>query len=479
MYWNPQPLKGWGYVFFKRAPQFNNPTLQRGERVVLQLGFSPDSILHHHYIRKILIPIKPFYFSEVKVRLKSYQSMKKSYSSLLLSCLISGVFSLHAHAQLGPEVTSWIINTNGATGYHGIPSNVQKVQYSNDYVYVSSTCIPGYNIGPWPGNPNIPVNQNFVFKITRHPQQNTGTPTATPLGHTGIWSNGVSIFNASDAQSYNNQDIWHRNAYFWEEVSFDDCLGHPNQDGEYHHHVNPKCLYDETDSSKHSPIIGYAFDGYPIYGAFGYKNADGTGGVTRMRTSYQTMNYTTRTNGPDVNTQYPMGCFLEDFEFVSGSGDLDEHNGRFCKTPEYPNGTYAYFVTIGEDLQPAYPYTMGPTYYGMVVAGNTGHNSGHVSITEQVTTYTTSGIEEASASFEPLLYPNPANRFVSVYTSANAENNMTLTIMDATGRIVYTQTNVQPAVSYTLSTETFRAGLYLLKLSGRSGEKTSRFIVQH
>jgi hypothetical protein len=54
------------------------------------------------------------------------------------------------------------------------PSNVQLVQYSDDNVYVSSTCIPGYDIGPWNGNPNTPANQNFVFKITRHPLQNTG-----------------------------------------------------------------------------------------------------------------------------------------------------------------------------------------------------------------------------------------------------------------------------------------------------------------
>jgi hypothetical protein len=78
----------------------------------------------------------------------------------------------------GPEVTSWIINTTNVTGYAGILSNVQQVQYSTLNVYVSCTCIPAYNIGPWPGNPNVASNQNFVFKITRNPQQNTGTPTA-------------------------------------------------------------------------------------------------------------------------------------------------------------------------------------------------------------------------------------------------------------------------------------------------------------
>src|ERR1041384_2557248 len=148
--------------------------------------------------------------------------MRKSFSFLMAAAALS----LTAHAQ-GPEVTSWKINTTGATGYNNIPSNVQQVQYSTNNVYVSATCIPGYNIGPWSGNPNTPSNQNFVYKITRTPQQNTSTATTVGLGHIGVWTNGVSIFNVSDGMSYNNQNIWNRNAYFWEGSSFDDCLGHP------------------------------------------------------------------------------------------------------------------------------------------------------------------------------------------------------------------------------------------------------------
>src|SRR5687768_10495558 len=118
-------------------------------------------------------------------------------TALILLCLtITGIYGQ------GPEVTSWIVNTTGHTGYNGIPSNVQLVQYGNSNVYISTNCIPSYNIGPWPGNPNIPSNQNFVFAITRNPVMNTSTPVTTPLGHIGVWSNGVSIYNALDAFSY-------------------------------------------------------------------------------------------------------------------------------------------------------------------------------------------------------------------------------------------------------------------------------------
>ena len=290
----------------------------------------------------------------------------------------------------GPEITSWILNLNGATNpsFPNYLTNVQDVCYTSTDVYVSCTCIPGYDIGPWSQNPNQPANQNFVFKISLNPQENTGNKTKAPMGHTGVWSNGVSIFNAEDGMSYNNQGVWNQNALYFEGVSFDDCLGHPAPNGEYHHHVNPTCLYDDSDDQNHSPIIGYAFDNFPIYGAYGYSNTNGAGAIKRMESSYQLKNISSRTNGPTFN-QYPLGAYIEDHEYISGSGDLDEYNGRYCITPEYPNGTYAYFVTIDANLDPVYPYTPGPYYYGVAQgSGNLGPGSGHNTIPSNCTLYT-------------------------------------------------------------------------------------------
>ena len=42
----------------------------------------------------------------------------------------------------------------------------------------------------------------------------------------------------------------------------------------------------------------------------------------------------------------PAGRFIEDYEYSFGLGDLDQYNGRFCKTPDFPDGRYCYFVTI-------------------------------------------------------------------------------------------------------------------------------------
>lgn len=311
--------------------------------------------------------------------------------------------------SLGPEVTSWMINTTGIVGYNGLPANVQQVRYSSGYIYINCSDIPAYHIGPWPTDPNVPTNQNFLYKLTRSPQQNTGTATATPLGHAGVLVNGVSIFNPKDAMSYNNQNIWHQNAEAVEGPSFDTCGGHAAPGGEYHHHVPPNCLYSH-DSTAHSKIVGFAFDGFPIYAPYGYANTNGTGGVRRIRTSYRLRNITQRTSlpdgtvlspsqyGPSVSTQYPLGYYVEDFEYVGGLGDLDSHNGRFCVTPDYPVGIYAYFLTIDSTGAGAYPYILGPTYYGVVTAGNTGPGGGHVTISEPVTTYD-------PLAAPPLLFP--------------------------------------------------------------------------
>lgn len=300
------------------------------------------------------------------------------------------------NAQMVPEIYTWKQNTTGVTGYNGILADVQQVSYSANFVYVKCTGIPSYTIGPWAMNPNTPSNQNWVFKITRLPAPDP-TPATAGNGQIGVLKNGVVLFNAGDAMSYNNQNIWHRLAQYFEAVSFDTSGGHPAPSRAYHYHINMKKLYS-PDSTAHSIILGYMFDGYPLYGPYGYSNTNGTGSIRRMRSGYVKRNITTRTTlpngtvlpsnqwGPAVSSTYPLGCFTEDYEAAVSNTDLDSHNGRFSVTPEYPNGTYAYFITIDSLGNPQYPYIIGSTYYGEVVAGNT-PPGGHVTISETVTVY--------------------------------------------------------------------------------------------
>ena len=143
-----------------------------------------------------------------------------------------------------------------------------------------------------------------------------------------------------------------------------------NSDGTIDYTSNDLNLLNNAEqvSLNHSPIIGWAYDGNPIYETYGYDRKDG--GIVRiMRSGYSLK--TTRENGPPIST-FPLGFFIEDYEYL-GNGDLDENNGRYCITPDYPNGTFAYFATINPNenetsgtfknfRSPVFPYLIGANY---------------------------------------------------------------------------------------------------------------------
>ena len=147
-------------------------------------------------------------------------------------------------------------------------------------------------------------------------------------------------------------------------------LKQKNSDGTIDYTSNDLNLLNNAEqaSLNHSPIIGWAYDGNPIYGPYGYERKDG-GSVKIMRSGYSLK--TNRDGGPPIST-FPLGFFTDDFEYL-GNGDLDENNGRYCITPDYPNGTFAYFATINPSENetsgtfknfraPVFPYLIGKNY---------------------------------------------------------------------------------------------------------------------
>ena len=118
-------------------------------------------------------------------------------------------------------------------------------------------------------------------------------------------------------------------------------------------------------SDGHSKIIGYAFDGFPIYGPYGYTTAtDINSPIKQLRSSY--IERSSELSGRVYSyAEVSRGSFIEDYEYVETSGDLDEHNGRYCITPDYATGTYAYFLTFSDEggnfNNPEYPYIIGPS----------------------------------------------------------------------------------------------------------------------
>ena len=398
--------------------------------------------------------------------------MKKNILIIAILFIPLGVF-----AQA--ELNAWLQNTTGELGYNNQPSNVQAVHYTNTDVYVSCSCIPGYDIGPWAGNPNQAENQDFCYKITRNPTEAINHQL-TGLGHIGVWTNGVSVFNAKDAFSYNNQGIWNQDALVFEGASFDECLGHPAPNGEYHNHVNPTCLYDDSDDQNHSPIIGYAFDGFPIYGAYGFENTDGTGGIKRVETGYILRSITSRQSladgtqlspaqyGPSVSTEYPLGSYMEDYAFEQTAGDLDQFNGRFCISPEYPDGTYAYFVTIDADRNPVFPYTIGSSYYGTVQAGNAnGPGSGHNTIPNSAIVYGL-GLQSLFES-DFLMYPNPANDILNIEYKQEGS----ISIYSVLGILIYERIHQNHTL---LDLKDYERGMYLIQFRSEDFSSTKSFV---
>jgi hypothetical protein len=442
--------------------------------------------------------------------------MKKTLYSLLFLAFFAQI-----QAQTNPAITAFLQNTTGLKGRHYVSgnstpiqdnalANVQSVQYSTNWAYIKATGIPSYITGPFlDGNPSLATAQTGFFKMPLDPMQNTGTPTPTNGGNIGIFINGVALFDYRDGVAWNPnanalcggpgnppcpggmgaaQD-WNRDAIPAERAGFDCAKAHPAM-GNYHHHQNPSAfnldkvvisticdLYPADglyviNETAHSPLIGFAYDGFPIYGAYGYKNVDGTGGIVRMKSSYQKRNITTRTTsptgaavatGPPINTAFPIGYFREDYEFVSHTEPdyLDVHNGRVCTTPEYPNGIYSYFATVDENWNSTYPYAVGPTFYGVKSATKVQN------ISETVTTYspTSATFESGNQSFNISVYPSPASDFIAIQVSGLLRKNAEVRLFDMNGKLMQMAEIQAGSTICNLDTRTLYKGVYMVSVA--------------
>ena len=346
---------------------------------------------------------------------------------------VAKIYRTVGEKNSGQPETTW---SNGRN-FQSQPAycGVQTVLSSSNWVYIGSTGLGSQIMGPWQNGyfPNLPTDQHFIYAIPRHPTVQTGNDF-NRLGEIGMFVDGVRMFDAGDAFSYSNQNgrdadprasigqgdrIWNRDALVNEGKTFDAALAHQQNRGTYHYHTQPIALryalgdqvdYDATTQTyhessaapvKHSPILGWMQDGYPLYGPYGYSNPmNPTSGVRRMvsgfiirdgrsgadnlvltgrkslpaweaREQNRSVKLQVYQTGPNVSESYPLGHYIEDYAYLGDCGkklgedfDLDELNGRWCITPEFPHGTFAYFTTIEANGQPVYPYNMGRKYHG-------------------------------------------------------------------------------------------------------------------
>jgi arylsulfatase A-like enzyme len=361
-----------------------------------------------------------------------------------LSGQYARVFPTTAAEDANSPATTWDHPT-GTDQLTPTYSGVSEISKTATDLYIRTTGLAFHVMGPWYLNeadtnlfPNYPANiaQTAHFPLT--PVVSPNPKPLTGLGAIGYFVDGVAMFDSRDAFSYSQtlgrdatpadganrgDGHWNRDAYVNESVTFDPANAH--QAGATHHyHANPAGLrhlladsvnynstgntYTESPNGKHSPILAWTFDGFPLYGPYGYSvPLNPNSGVRRMISGYQkrdgsngstnlaatgrttlptwiTRNEASRTNplaanqyGPAVNATYPLGRYLEDYDYKGDRGftlgvdfDLNEYNVRWCVTPEFPSGTWAYFSCIAADGTPVFPYNISRYYFGTVQGSN-------------------------------------------------------------------------------------------------------------
>jgi len=225
------------------------------------------------------------------------------------------------------------------------PSNKVNIVTKGSYRYIYSNGIPDHETGRFPNrnNPNSIRPQRNELRIPANPKV---ARNITPVKHSafGVATNGV-LFDPGTAEFWNRN---RRSGWNYEALSgkmnlgLDQSNAHVQPTGSYHYHGLPVALISQLKKPNQLTAIGYAADGFPIYSQYGYADAnDPNSKIQKMKSSYQ-IKQGKRPNGPGGNYD---GTFVEDYEFVVDSGDLDECNGRMGVTTEFPDGSYHYYLT--------------------------------------------------------------------------------------------------------------------------------------
>lgn len=229
------------------------------------------------------------------------------------------------------------------TAVGGLTCSV-SLSFNATHVTVTTTGVPHHDLQSGP-SPDKTAAQQRAWRLPLAPRMAAAPTKAPERGAIAVAANGAAIYGPEEGSG--GAAVANHYGYYKEDremVWLGLCDGHSGPHGEFHYHADANCVHwhpgpgeawtayswDKVDKTTHSPIVGWAFDGFPIYGSFAWDDA---GDVTEMTSSFRLKAGADGYNG------------IDDFEYVEGLGTLDACNGRFAKTPEFPNGTYAYYST--------------------------------------------------------------------------------------------------------------------------------------
>lgn len=210
---------------------------------------------------------------------------------------------------------------------------------------ISANGLPNSAPGTFPNAncPNAIAAQSYTYRLPTTPAKTAYAAYVLPQPF-GVAVDGV-LFDPLAAEFWDND-----RASGWQyyalgggvNLGLDRNHAHVQPSGAYHYHGIPEGLLEVMNPRQHSPLVGWAGDGFPIYVTYAYADPRNAKGPVAAMTSSYRLKSGTRPSGPGGPYN---GWFNEDYEYVAGAGDLDQANGRFGVTPEYPKGTYYYVLT--------------------------------------------------------------------------------------------------------------------------------------
>ena len=252
-------------------------------------------------------------------------------------------------------------NTSGdcATYDNSYMANVTDVQEATDFTLdvvissddtlctIESNNIPNHDFDATGRFASLTVETSQVFLVSRTPEFANRTTALSQQQYDAVMLNGVplDILSAGCYVDGENVAIGCTTNDDWlsDPLSTKSGFGtdghnaHTQPTGVYHYHGTPNAMFDATDDSAASPVIGFAADGFPIYGSFFLDS--GSGSVRKAISSYK-LKAGSRGEKSDSNPGGDYdGEYIDDYEYVSESGDLDECNGMII------DGQYGYYVT--------------------------------------------------------------------------------------------------------------------------------------